>query len=43
MVAARKFKESRPEKQITINVEKKIVGKEFKKDSQKINSYLDSL
>lgn len=43
LVAARKFKQPIPQKQTTINVEKKVVGKEFKKDSQLINNYLDNL
>lgn len=40
LYAARKFKEAKPEKQTTIEVNKQVVGKEFKKDSQKLNEYL---
>ena len=43
LVASRKFKEPRPEKQTTITVNKQIVGKQFKKNSQAINNYLDNL
>lgn len=41
LVASRKFKEARPTEMIFINVEKQVVGKEFKKDSQAINAFLD--
>jgi glycyl-tRNA synthetase len=43
LLAARKYKEARPEKHIIINVNKQVVGKEFKKLSQAINGYLDGL
>lgn len=43
LLASRKFKEARPEKQTTINVQRQVIGKEFKKNSQAINAYLEKL
>ena len=40
LVAARKFTKPIPQQQTTIVVNKQVVGKEFKKDSQSINTYL---
>jgi glycyl-tRNA synthetase len=40
LLAARKFKEPRPEKQTTIAIQRQVIGKEFKKNSQAVNAYL---
>lgn len=42
-MAARKFKEPRPEKQTSIIFNRQVIGKQFKKNSQAINSYLENL
>jgi glycyl-tRNA synthetase len=43
LLAARKFKEPRPEKQTTIAIQRQVIGKEFKKNSQAINAFLEKL
>lgn len=43
LLASRKFKEPRPEKQTTIVIQRKVIGKEFQKNSQAINAYLEKL
>lgn len=43
LFASRKFKEARPERQTTININRQVIGKQFKKNSQPINAYLEQL
>jgi glycyl-tRNA synthetase len=43
LLAARKYKEPRPEKQTNIAVQRQVIGKEFKKNSQAINAFLEKL
>ena len=41
LYASRKFKEARPEKQTTIVFNRQKIGKEFKKNGQKITNMLE--
>lgn len=43
LLASRKFKEARPEKQTSIAIQRQVIGKEFKKNSQAINAYLEKI
>lgn len=43
LLASRKFKQPRPEQQTTINIQRQNIGKQFKKNSQVINSFLEKL
>ena len=42
LIASRKFKEARPELQTSVIFDRKVIGKEFKKDSQAIISHLEN-
>jgi hypothetical protein len=43
LVASRRFKEARPELQTSVVFDRKVIGKEFKKDSQAVISHLENL
>jgi len=43
LLASRKFKEPRPEKQTTITFNRQIIGKQFKKNAQIVTQYLENL
>lgn len=40
LLASRKFKEPRPEKQTTITLHRQVIGKQFKKQSTAITTFL---